>query len=166
MNKFPQLGCLREVEQMLALSRQSSLRSWLLPRTIGQIQDIYRDADRLMEMMAVRCFMEPSGRMAQELSKELGTARVIWNANKERPLATQQELSSPVYADKVIVLEGGRQPTCLQRVMAFEDPALRDRLGPGRFSGQALGAPAAQAEVSLPAPDLRQDFVEGLGFLV
>lgn len=132
MDEFPQLGYLREVEQMLALGRQSGLRLWLFAQTIGQVQDIYRDADRLMEMMAVRCFMEPSGRMAQELSKELGTARDIWNADKERPLATPQELAGPDYADKVIVLEGGRQPARLQRVMAFEDPNLRDRLGPGR----------------------------------
>jgi type IV secretion system protein VirD4 len=106
MDEFRQLGYLREVEQMLALGRQSGLRLWLFAQTIGQIEDIYRDADRLMEMMAVRCFMEPSGRMAQELSKELGTARDIWNADKERPLATPQELSGPEYADKVIVQAG------------------------------------------------------------
>ena len=35
-------------------------------------------------------------------------------------------------ADKVIVLEGGRSPARLKRSMAFEDPALRDRLDAGR----------------------------------
>lgn len=132
MDEFPQLGYLREVEQMLALGRQSGLRLWLFAQTIGQIQDIYRDADRLLDMMAVRCFMEPTGKMAQELSKELGTGRDIWNGDKERPLATPQELAGPDYADKVIVIEGGRSPARLKRIMAFEDPALRDRLDAGR----------------------------------
>lgn len=127
MDEFPQLGYMAEIEQMLALGRQSGLRLWLFAQTKGQVQKAYQDADRLLDMMAVRCFMEPTATLAQELSRELGTYRDIWR-NTEKPLASPQELSGPEYADKVIVLEGGRQPARLKRVMAFEDPDLIGRL--------------------------------------
>lgn len=127
MDEFPQLGYMREVEQMLALGRQSGLRLWLFAQTKGQIQDAYRDADRLLDMLAVRCFMEPTAKLAAELSKELGTYRDIWKGT-ERPLATAQELAGPDYVNKTIVLEGGRAPARLDTIMAFADPALRGRL--------------------------------------
>ncbi|GAA0022821.1 type IV secretory system conjugative DNA transfer family protein [Bradyrhizobium diazoefficiens] len=128
LDEFPQLGYMQEVEQMLALGRQSGLRLWLFAQTKAQLQQAYGDADRLLEMMAVRCFMEPTGSMAHELSKELGQVRDMFT-NTMKPLATAQQLMGPEYADKVIVLEGGRRPARLNALKAFDDPLLVNRLG-------------------------------------
>lgn len=127
LDEFPQLGYMQEVEQMLALGRQSGLRLWLFAQAKSQLQKAYGDADRLLELMAVRCFMEPTGTTAQELSKELGTVRDLLTGTM-KPLATAQQLMGPEYAERVIVLEGGRRPARLQAVKAFEDPNLKDRL--------------------------------------
>ncbi|MFQ3454125.1 type IV secretory system conjugative DNA transfer family protein [Bradyrhizobium sp. UFLA01-814] len=128
LDEFPQLGYMQEVEQMLALGRQPGLRLWLFAQTKAQIEEAYGGADRLMDMMAVRCFMEPTGPLAHELSKELGTTRDLFSS-ADKPLATPQDLMGPDYVDKVIVLEGGRRPAKLRALKAFEDPALRERLG-------------------------------------
>ncbi|WP_445490610.1 type IV secretory system conjugative DNA transfer family protein [Rhodopseudomonas sp. RCAM05734] len=127
LDEFPQLGYMQEVEQMLALGRQSGLRLWLFAQTKAQLQQAYGDADRLLEMMAVRCFMEPTGAMAHELSKELGTVRDLLPGTM-KPLATPQQLMGPEYAERVIVLEGGRRPARLYALKAFEDPNLEGRL--------------------------------------
>lgn len=128
LDEFPQLGYMQEVEQMLALGRQSGLRLWLFAQTKAQLQQAYGDADRLLEMMAIRSFIEPTGTMAHELSKELGQTRDLFS-NNMKPLATAQQLMGPEYADKVIVLEGGRRPARLKALKAFDDPVLADRLG-------------------------------------
>jgi type IV secretory pathway TraG/TraD family ATPase VirD4 len=127
LDEFPQLGYMQEVEQMLALSRQSGLRLWLFAQTKSQLQQAYGDADRLLEMMAVRCFMEPTGAMAHELSKEFGTVRELVSGTM-KPLATAQQLMGPEYAEKVIVLEGGRRPARLHALKAFDNPKLKARL--------------------------------------
>jgi type IV secretion system protein VirD4 len=127
LDEFPQLGYMQEVEQMLALGRQSGLRLWLFAQGRSQLQKAYGDPERILELMAVRCFMEPTATTAQELSKELGARRDLLTGTM-KPLATAQELMGPEYVDKVIVLEGGRRPARLQAVRAYEDPQLKGRL--------------------------------------
>lgn len=127
LDEFPQLGYMEEVEQMVALGRQPGLRLWFFAQSLGQLEQAYGDANRLLEMLAVRCYIAPTGSLAEKLSKELGTVRDIFSGS-ERPLATPQQLSGPEYATKVIVLEGGRNPARLDLVMAFDDLELTDRL--------------------------------------
>ena len=55
---------------MLALGRQSGLRLWLFAQGKTQIEQAYGDAERILDLMAVRCFIEPTGPLAHELSKE------------------------------------------------------------------------------------------------
>ncbi|MFN7597330.1 MAG: type IV secretory system conjugative DNA transfer family protein [Cereibacter sp.] len=127
LDEFPQLGYMEEVEQMVALGRQPGLRLWFFAQSLGQIEQAYGDADRLLDMLALRAFMSPTGSLAEKVSKELGTARNFFTS-AEQPLASPQQLSGPEYADKVIVLEGGRRPARLEKVMAFNDPELVHRL--------------------------------------
>lgn len=129
MDEFPQLGYMREIEKMLALGRQSGLRLWLFAQTTAQLKDAYRDADRILNMVAVRCFIEPTGSEAHELSRELGSVDYIL-FGKSVPLATPQALMGPEYVGKVIVLEGGRQPARLLRVNAFQDRVAVRRMRP------------------------------------
>lgn len=128
MDEFPQLGYMREIEQMLALGRQSGLRLWLFAQTTAQLKDVYRDPDRIMNMMAVRCYMEPTGSEAHDLSRELG-AHDYGIFGKSSPLATPQQLMGPQYVGKVIVLEGGRAPARLLCVNAYQDPEAKRRMG-------------------------------------
>lgn len=128
LDEFPQLGYMEEIEQMVALGRQPGLRLWFFAQSVGQLSQAYGDADRLLDMLALRAYMAPTGTLAEKLSKELGSVRDLLTG-MERPLATAQELSGPDYADKVIVLEGGRRPARLQRVMAFDDPVIKNRVG-------------------------------------
>lgn len=127
MDEFPQLGYMREVERMIELGRQAGLRLWLFSQTKQQIQEAYRDADKILDMLAVRCFIEPTGKLAEEISKELGTERNIWR-EENRPLATAQQLMGPEYVRKVIALQGGQNPARLDCVMAFEDPVVAPRM--------------------------------------
>ncbi len=127
LDEFPQLGYMEEVEQMVALGRQPGLRLWFFAQSIGQLEQAYGDADRLLDMLELRAYMAPTGTLAEKLAKELGTVRDIFSG-KERPLVTPQELAGPKYADKIIVLEGGRRPAKLERIMAFNDPMLKKRL--------------------------------------
>lgn len=128
LDEFPQLGFMQEIEQMLALGRQSGLRLWLFAQGKTQIEQAYGDAERILDLMAARCFIEPTGPLAHELSKELGSTRGLFSS-AEKPLATPQELMGPDYRDKVIVLEGGRPPARLRAVKAFEDPSMNAQLG-------------------------------------
>jgi type IV secretory pathway TraG/TraD family ATPase VirD4 len=130
LDEFPQLGYMQEVEQMLALGRQPGLRLWFFSQTLDQLEEAYGKADKILDMVAVRCFIAPTGSLAAKLSKELGTV-IGLRDETPRPVATPQELSGPEYADKVIVLEGGRQPARLNLVMAYEDPEVNER---GHFS--------------------------------
>jgi type IV secretory pathway TraG/TraD family ATPase VirD4 len=124
LDEFPQLGYMPEIEQMLALGRQTGLRLWLFAQTKGQIALAYGDVNRIMDMMAVRCFIEPTGEMAQELSRELGMVRDPYTG-LEKPLATPQQLSGPEYVGKAVVLEGGKAPARLDLVFAATDPAIQ-----------------------------------------
>ncbi|WP_164719087.1 MULTISPECIES: type IV secretory system conjugative DNA transfer family protein [Bradyrhizobium] len=133
LDEFPQLGYMQEIEQMLALGRQSGLRLWLFAQGRSQLQKAYGDAERILELMAVRCFMEPTATTAHELSKELGARRDLLTGTM-KPLATAQELMGPEYVDKVIVLEGGRRPARLQAMKAYEDHRLKGRLTDQRKS--------------------------------
>jgi type IV secretory pathway TraG/TraD family ATPase VirD4 len=126
LDEFPQLGYMQEVEQMLALGRQPGLRLWLFSQTLAQLEDAYGKADKLLDMVAARCFIAPTGALAEKVSKELGTVADL-HSDAQRPLATPQELAGPDYASKVIVLEGGRLPARLNLVMAYNDPALKRR---------------------------------------
>ena len=128
LDEFPQLGYMQEVEQMLAMGRQSGLRLWLFAQTKSQLQQAYGDADKILEMMAIRCFIEPTGTIAHEISKELGNVPDVYS-NKMKPMATAQQLMGPEFVDKVIVLEGGRQPARLKAIKAFDDPLIADRIG-------------------------------------
>lgn len=128
LDEFPQLGYMEEIEQMVALGRQAGLRLWFFAQSLGQISEAYGDADRLLDMMAVRTFIAPTGSLAEKISNELGQVRDVFS-DRERPFASPQELSGPDYVDKVIVLEGGRPPIRLRRVMAFEDPSVSSRVG-------------------------------------
>ncbi|MDD1532699.1 hypothetical protein C7U89_01400 [Bradyrhizobium sp. WBOS4] len=127
LDEFPQLGYMQEIEQMIALGRQSGLRLWLFAQGTSQLQKAYGDPQRILELMAVRCFMEPTATTAQELSKELGSRRDLLTGQM-KPLATPQQLMGPEYVDKVVVLEGGRRPARLLAVKAYEDPQLKGRL--------------------------------------
>lgn len=127
LDEFPQLGYMPEIEQMLALGRQAGLRLWLFCQTKGQLAQAYGDANRLLEMMAVQCYIEPTGDLAEDIARWLPTIKDGWSG-KEKPLATAVDLSGPEYKDKVIVLEGGRQPARLYAMKAFEDPVARKRL--------------------------------------
>ncbi|MGJ4925970.1 type IV secretory system conjugative DNA transfer family protein [Bradyrhizobium sp. HKCCYLS2038] len=133
LDEFPQLGYMQEIEQMLALGRQSGLRLWLFAQGTSQLQKAYGDAERILELMAARCYMEPTATTAQELSKELGSRRDLLSGTM-KPLATAQQLMGPEYVDRVIVLEGGRRPARLQAVKAYEDPQLKGRLKEERQS--------------------------------
>lgn len=135
LDEFPQLGYMEEIEQMLALGRQPGLRLWFFAQTLGQLTQAYGDADRLLDMLAVRCFIAPSGALAEKLSKELGSTRDVFSG-RERPLATPQELAGPEYANKVLVLEGGRSPARLDLVMAYADPVAAARMPGGEESGE------------------------------
>lgn len=128
LDEFPQLGYMQEIEQMLALGRQPGLRLWFFAQTMGQLKQAYGDADRLLESLAVRCYIAPTGSLAESLEKELGRVPDLFSG-KEKPLASAQELAGPEYADKVIVLEGGRRPARLQIVMAHSDPRVRSLIG-------------------------------------
>jgi type IV secretory pathway TraG/TraD family ATPase VirD4 len=127
LDEFPQLGYMPEIEQMLALGRQAGLRLWLFAQTRGQIKAAYGDADRLLDMMAARCFIEPTGDLAAAIAKELPRTRDFYSG-KEHTLATAADLAGPEFKDKVIVLEGGKPPAKLVALKAFEDPEARRRL--------------------------------------
>lgn len=126
LDEFPQLGYMEEVEQMVALGRQAGLRLWFFAQSLGQISQSYGDADRLLDMMAAKCFIAPTGSLAELVSRELGTTRDIFG-DRDRQLASPQELAGPQYSDKVIVLAGGRKPIRLRRVLAVNDPIASSR---------------------------------------
>ncbi|MCZ8286274.1 MAG: type IV secretory system conjugative DNA transfer family protein [Bacteroidia bacterium] len=124
LDEFPQLGFMPEIEQMIALGRQMGLRLWLFAQTTGQLALTYGDANRILDMMLIRCYIQPTGKMAEDVSRELGSTRDIYSG-KERPLATPQELAGPEYAGRVIVFEAGRRPARLNLVMAYNDPLIQ-----------------------------------------
>ncbi|KTQ95030.1 hypothetical protein NS226_13615 [Aureimonas ureilytica] len=127
LDEFPQLGYLREIEKMMETGRQAGLRLWLFAQTMGQIRKIYGgDDEGFSEMVAVRSYMEPTGRLAEELSRELGKIPAGFYG-KERPRATPQQLAGPEFVDKVLIIQGGKKFALLNRVMAFSDPGLTDR---------------------------------------
>lgn len=134
IDEFPQLGYMEEVEQMVALGRQPGLRLWFFAQSLGQIEKAYGDASRLLDMLALRAYMSPTGSLAEKLSKELGKVRDVFSG-VERPLATAQELSGPEYSDKVIVLEGGKRPAKLEKIMAYEDPEIEGWIGLSEADG-------------------------------
>lgn len=129
VDEFPQLGYMPEIMQMLELGRGAGCRLWLFSQTLGQIDERYGPNLRsaIFDMCAVQSFIEPTGELARFIEKQLPPETNPYTG-QSKPMATAHELAGPGYQGKVLVLEGGRRPALLNRVFAFDDPHLRDRI--------------------------------------
>lgn len=129
VDEFPQLGYMPEIIRMLELGRGAGCRLWLFTQTLGQIDEHYGANLRaaIFDMCALQSFIEPTGELSRFIEKQLPPQTNPYTG-QSKPMATAHELSGPEYQGKVIVIEGGRNPSLLNRVFPSDDSQLAPRM--------------------------------------
>lgn len=127
IDEMPQLGYMEPLVSAIEVGRSYGLRPWLFAQSVGQLQNTYRDADGLMEMCYVQCFMNPEFDTARKLSARLGyTERLL--RGKREALAEPTALMGPEFKDTILTFMRGEPPVKLIKQMAFADMQMRARM--------------------------------------
>lgn len=127
IDEMPQLGHMRPLVYAIEVGRSYGLRPWFFAQSAGQLRKSYHDADGLMEMCSVQCFMNPEFETAQKLSRRLGhTDRLI--REKREPLAEPASLMGPEFKDTILTFVRGEAPMKLTKDMAYANAEMKLRM--------------------------------------
>lgn len=128
IDEMPRLKRMPLLETMLDLGRGYGIRLWLFAQNFGQLRERYKNADGLVKNCAARCYMNLDLEDALDMSKLLGQREGLLDGRR-KPLVEHWELAGPEFADKVLVLTRSGLPARLNKIMAFNDPVCRERMG-------------------------------------
>lgn len=128
IDEMPQLGYMEPIPYSIEVGRSYGIRTWMFAQSLGQLREAYPNADGLMEMCYVQCFMNPEFDTAKRLSDRLGSNESLLR-NKKQRVAEPQELMGPDYVDKIITFTRGAAPLKLDKSLAHEEPSLQVRMG-------------------------------------
>lgn len=127
LDELPRLGRMDEIEEALEVGRGFGVRLWMFCQNTGQLEKAYPNADGMMKSCAIRAFMNPDEQTAHQLSKNLGSRETLLDAGR-RPLAEASQLSGPDFANKVLVFGRSSHAASLDKVFAYADPVLKERM--------------------------------------
>ena len=129
IDELPQLGYMEPIPYAIEVGRSYGLRPWLFAQSLGQIRKTYPDADGLMEMCFVQCFMNPEFDTARRLSDRIGRAESLLRAKTQR-LVEPQELMGADYDNRIVTFTRGNAPLRLLKHFAWQDETLAARMKP------------------------------------
>ena len=127
LDEMPQLGYMEPIPYSIEVGRSAGLRTWMFAQSIGQLRKTYPDADGLIEMCYVQCFMNPEFDTAKRLSERLGSKESLLRGTKER-VAEPQELMGEDYSEQIVTFVRGHKPARLNKLYAFQDTTMVNRM--------------------------------------
>ena len=128
IDEMPQLGYMEPIREAIEVGRSYGLRMWMFTQSVGQLRSSYKDADGLMEMCHVQCFMNPDFDLAKRISDRLGYKEGLLQEKRKR-FVEPQELVGPRFANKIVAFTRGNNPLLLSKCHAHADRFLSPRMG-------------------------------------
>ena len=130
LDELPRLRQMPPVEEALEIGRQYGIRLWMFTQSLGQLEAAYANHEGMVGSCAVRLFMNPSlhDGTAQKLSDDIGLQEGVLD-NQRQKIVEAPVLAGPDYKDSVLVMASGFKPLRLRKHFAYQDEAIRTRLG-------------------------------------
>jgi type IV secretion system protein VirD4 len=140
LDELPRLRHMPPVEEALEIGRQYGIKLWLFAQSLGQLKEAYPNADGMIGGCAIRMFMNPSlhDETAQKVSDDIGFMDSVIDGTRVK-VVEPNVLSGPDYKDLVIVMAANARAARLKKYFAYEDDALKARMGTLRLA-QSLPA--------------------------
>jgi type IV secretion system protein VirD4 len=130
LDELPRLRHMPPVEEALEIGRQYGIKLWLFAQSLGQLKEAYPNADGMIGGCAIRMFMNPSlhDETAQKVSDDIGFMDSVIDGTRVK-IVEPNVLSGPDYMDLVIVMAVNARAARLRKYFAYEDDALKARMG-------------------------------------
>jgi type IV secretion system protein VirD4 len=130
LDELPRLKEMPPVAEAIEIGASYGLRIWMFAQHLSQMQNAYPTADGMISACAVRIYMNPSGAdgLAKKLSEELGTKETLADGTR-KPMLEASELAGPKWANLELVFGTSTRPARLKKAFAYDNPALKDRMG-------------------------------------
>jgi type IV secretion system protein VirD4 len=130
LDELPRLRHMPPVEEALEIGRQYGIKLWLFAQSLGQLKEAYPNADGMIGGCAIRMFMNPSlhDETAQKVSDDIGFQESVIDGTRVK-IVEPNVLAGPDYKDLVIVMAANARAARLRKYFAYEDDALKARMG-------------------------------------
>ncbi|WP_300379714.1 type IV secretory system conjugative DNA transfer family protein [Henriciella sp.] len=129
LDEVPRLGNMPPIEEALEVGRQYGIKLWMFAQSLGQLRNIYPNADGLIGNCRVQCYMNPSihDGTAEHISKSLGMFESPLDGSRQR-VAEPQDLAGPEFKNLIVGFSQSMRPLKMKKQMAFETEPYRTRL--------------------------------------
>ena len=130
LDELPRLRHMPPVEEALEIGRQYGIKLWLFAQSLGQLKEAYPNAEGMIGGCAIRMFMNPSlhDETAQKVSDDIGFVLSVIDGTRVK-IVEPNVLAGPDYKDVVIVMAANARAARLRKYFAYEDDALKARMG-------------------------------------
>lgn len=135
LDELPRLRHMPPVEEALEIGRQYGIKLWLFAQSLGQLKNVYPNAEGMIGGCAIRMFMNPSlhDETAQKVSDDIGFMLSVVDGTRVK-VVEPNVLAGPDYKDVVIVMATNARAARLRKYFAYEDDALQARMGTLRLA--------------------------------
>jgi len=135
LDELPRLRHMPPVEEALETGRQYGIKLWLFAQSLGQLKNAYPNAEGMIGGCAIRMFMNPSlhDETAKKVSDDIGFVDSVIDATRVK-IVEPNVLAGPDYKDVVIVMAANARAARLRKYFAYEDDALKARMGTARLA--------------------------------
>jgi type IV secretion system protein VirD4 len=135
LDELPRLRHMPPVEEALEIGRQYGIKLWLFAQSLGQLKTAYPNAEGMIGGCAIRMFMNPSlhDGTAQKVSDDIGLRISVIDGTRVK-VVEPNVLAGPDYKDVVIVMAANARAARLRKYFAYEDDALKARMGTLRLA--------------------------------
>ena len=131
LDEMPQLKNMPPVANALVVGAGYGVKLWMFVQDVGQLKEVYPNAEGMIGNCAVRMYMNPSlnDGTAQKLSEDIGFRDSIVDGSRVK-VVEPNTLAGEQFKDKVIVWATGMaRPASLQKNFAYLDDTLSSRMG-------------------------------------
>jgi type IV secretion system protein VirD4 len=135
LDELPRLRHMPPVEEALEIGRQYGIKLWLFAQSLGQLKNVYPNAEGMIGGCAIRMFMNPSlhDETAKKVSDDIGLRESVVDGTRVK-IVEPNVLAGPDYKDVVIVMAANARAARLRKYFAYEDDALQARMGTLRLA--------------------------------
>ncbi|WP_430431280.1 type IV secretory system conjugative DNA transfer family protein [Oceanicaulis sp.] len=129
LDEVPRLGNMPPIEEALEVGRQYGIKLWMFAQSLGQLRNIYPNADGMIGNCRVQCYMNPAlhDGTADHLSKSLGMFESPLDGSRQR-VVEPQALAGPEFKDLIVGFSQSMRPFKMRKQMAFSTEPYRSRL--------------------------------------
>lgn len=129
LDEVPRLGNMPPIEEALEVGRQYGIKLWMFAQSLGQLRNIYPNADGMIGNCRVQCYMNPAlhDGTAEHLSKSLGMFESPLDGSRQR-VVEPQALAGPEFKDLIVGFSQSMRPFKMRKQMAFATEPYRSRL--------------------------------------